>query len=752
MDSQAEQPDYGPKFLQLPQQRIDQLQSLCNKFNLRDTWARQIEIVRCTLKRYFWLGLQHTWFNNDLSCFQVGQQGGAVVAENYNDEGGSAHQDFNIYKPNGKIFISVFSQNPANVRAEPDQPTEPESIRASDEAEKYFKIYDKYNPAKDSQIKIGQLLWNDGRVIAITEMSDDGLTEVTEYAGILESKVPIYETQKKFWPYCKVSKDHDICAMKGKHPDVADKLVNGTKATAPNDEIARMARISTAEQITQLSHDTLQYLVTEDRYWLRPEAFYEMSDEDRVFFVGGEEEQEDGSTIQKQGIFPAGCKVTWCGQTFCGAEICNLDDAIEVMHAEPGEGQARNSIGDPHVPVQMEFNDAMNLTAELLKFCVPSMWADIDEVEFQAIKESLAQYGQVRAKKRKPGEPMSSDFYPEPQVEAPQILTSWIENLQGPLTQLTTLNQPAMFGANMEDQKTAKAYAQALNQSMGVLAIVWNPYQTFCAKIHEQAAKIASKRDKPIAAKVDGKRRGQQDLIKVDPITLRGGFTCSAIVDQAFPESWTQRSQTWKGLKQAAITDPALAVTMSLPDNLAGFYDAIGLPDLVIEGVDSRTKQLKEWAEMQAGEGPEEDLQATQQRDQQAQQAASVVAEGRPLPPLPALPPVMKSSIPIDPDTDDHVAEGMEMFRILNSPEGQKLKNTQDMGDGRKGAAIWQDGKLHMLAHLAAGKAKGLIFPPPLGTPPPMPMPGLPKPGIGAAAAPPPLAAPPGGNNAAPPV
>lgn len=742
-DEQTAEEKYGPKFLDLPEERIQQLRQLCQKYNLRDQWGRQIEILRCTLKRYFWLGLQHVWWNNDASCFQVGQQGGAVnTAENLNEEQGTSAQDFNIYKANGKIFASVFSQNPASIRMEPDRPKESDSIRAAREAEKYVRVYDKYNPAQDAQILIGRLLWNDGRVIAITEADEDGLTEKTEYAGVLESKVPIYETCKKLWPYCKVSKDHDVVSMKQKHKEVADKIVAGGKSATPNDEIARMARISTAESITQLSQDSLAYLTTEDRWWLTPAAFWECEDEARLFFVGGKGKDDDGKEKEFEGIWPDGCKLTWIGETFCGAEACALDDHIEVLHAEPGEGQARNSLGDPHVPVQMEFNDAMNLTAELLKYCVPSLWADMDETEAQAIMSQLAQYGQIRFKKKPEGEPLENSFFPEPSVEAPQILVTWIENLQGPLTQLVTLNQPAMFGANMEDQKTAKAYQQALQQSLGVLTIIWVPYQNFAAKVHEQAARIAAARDEKFAALVEGKNR-RTEAIEIDPEILRGGFTCSAIPAQGFPESWQMKSQTVKGLMAAAPTNPPLAATLQLPTNQEQIYESIGIPDFDIPGKDPRDKQLMEWSEMQKGEGPEPDQDAMQQREQQrttqlAQAAAAVGKRPEEMPPLPAQPPILKSSIPVD-DSEDHVNEAAECSRILNSPEGQKIKRRQNMGDGRKGALIWLDLKLHMMEHVKAGKAKGFQFPPPIEGPPPPPLP-MPKPG-----APQPGGAPPAG-------
>jgi hypothetical protein len=282
-----------------------------------------------------------------------------------------------------------------------------------------------------------------------------------------------------------------------------------------------------------------------------------------------------------------------------------------------------------------------------------------------------------------------------------------------------------MFGANMEDQKTAKAYQQALQQSLGVLTIVWIPYQNFAAKIHEQAARIAAKRDEKISVQLYG-RNNKEETVDIDPLVMRGGFTCSAVPCQGFPESWQAKSTTMKGLMAAAPADPILAQTLQLPDNQELVRDSIGIPEFVILGADAREKQLQEWAEMQKGEGPEPDPKATKEKQQMAQQATETVAPGTQAPPVPE---VIGSSIPVDDEADDHVAEAMECFRILNSPDGQKLKRTK-LQDGRPGLLIWTDLKLHMLAHVAAGMKKGLVFPPPLGGPP------LPPPGIVPPAAP----------------
>jgi len=236
---------------------------------------------------------------------------------------------------------------------EPDQAKESTSIEAAKEAQKFVPVYEKYNSPKLQQMEIGRLLWTDGREVAYTDTVKDerfGLDadgnpkegEVTEFFGNLESKVPIYETCQAKWPYAKLSKDHDICYLQDKYAEredadgvsMADKIKIGSKTSSPNEEMARMGRIATAENITQLSQDTLKYLVTEDICVLQRSAFRELEDEERDFFLA---------------LFPNGCKVTFRGDTYVGAEAEQLTEHLAVMHAMPGTGQSRPSAtaGEP---------------------------------------------------------------------------------------------------------------------------------------------------------------------------------------------------------------------------------------------------------------------------------------------------------------------------------------------------------------------------------------------------------------------
>lgn len=753
-DTDAEQAtgpqDFGENFENLPEDKIEELRSVIQTFNgKRDLWARMVEIIRCTLRRYFWLGIQHGFWNADNQQLQIGPNGGSV--ENLNEEDLFAG-DFNIYTQNGKIFIAVFSQNAAPTRMEPLKPGDPDSVKASQEAEKYVQVYQKYNSPKVAQQEVGRLYWTDGRVVAVTksdehpdipgtEEDEEGNpvpfeTELTTYHGVLETKVPLIEPFSK-WPYCKVSQELDIVTAKDQvskiSPDFAAKLQTSAKGLTPNDEIARMSRIATAENIAQVSSDTLAYLVTEDTWWLRPSAFRSLSDEKQAFWIGGQSKGEDGQMTKSPGIFPKGCRVTMFGSVYCGAKAVAMSDEVRVTHAMPGKGNARPSLSDALIPIQMEFNDAVGMYSEMLHKCIPRIWMNAGPDDIAAILEQFARYGEYSPFEAKTGQPLGDNFFPEPSIDVPASAPEWMQNLQGPLSQFVTGNSPALFGQQMEDQKTATGYAQARDQSLGLMALVWVPYIEFAASIRGQAARCAAKRDVENISAVVPDSKGKDQTLSVDVTAMRAaGFLSVPITDQNFPESWTETSNTWKQLKAASAQDADLAADMQLPENKQSFKDATGLKNFVNRSDDSRDLQLAEWSEMQRGQGPVVDQDATEQRDaqksQMAQQAVDQVAPGQQAPPLPEEPPVMASTVPIDPETDDHVVHALEMFRILNSPEGQKVK--------QQATPVWQDGKIHMMAHVAAAQAKGLIIPPPLGGAPPMPtLP--PKPGAPHAGAPP---------------
>lgn len=736
---------YADDFSNLNPDRIDDLRSVCTKFDQRDEWARMVEIIRCTLRRYFYIGIQHPYWNSDAGQFQVGPAGATLGGSEDENSEEFFEEEFNIYTANAKIFMAVFSQNAAPSRMEPDKPKDGDSVAAAKEAEKYVEVYQKYNPPKVAQMEVARLMWTDGMIVSVTDYETDeekcGVdkdgnpqgAEFTKYYGVLERKCPIVGDFKD-WPYLKISVEKDTTVAQDQNPDQADKIEASAKGQVPNNEIARMSRIAVDEGISQVSSDTLAYLVTEDRWWLRKSAFRVLDKERRDFWIGDKKKNIVG-------LAEKGFRAKFIGQTFCGGKQISMEAQCRAMYAMPGTGNARPSYSDAMIPIQMEFNDAMGMFSQLLHEAIPATMVDIAEESLAAITEQRAKWGRFVPVQSENGKTLAENVFPEPQLQMPEGFEAWIQNLQGPLAQLVTGNQPALFGANMEDQKTAAAYAQARDMSLGLMAIAWVPYLEFASTVRWQAARLAAKRPEDTISAVLDDKDNKQKTIDIDVGVLRrGGFLSSAVTDQNFPEDHTATSNKWMGLYQAAETNPGglSAQFFTEPDNLVAFKDAVGI-DLTIKGAAARDKQLAEWELMQSEDGPIPDMQATEQqaaqKEQQAQQAVDAVAPGTQAPPLPPEEPVITSSVPIR-LADDHIEEARTCVRILNDSK------TLEMVVSRP--EVVKDLELHLIAHLTKAQGSGILIPPDLLgiIPPPLPPPGLLPPGAeppaaGAAAGPP---------------
>lgn len=78
---------------------------------------RVIEIIRCTLRRYFFIGQQHPQWNADAGQFQVGPSGITLGDENENQEE-FFEEEFNIYQAGE--FLRTVGRNKTARRASAD--------------------------------------------------------------------------------------------------------------------------------------------------------------------------------------------------------------------------------------------------------------------------------------------------------------------------------------------------------------------------------------------------------------------------------------------------------------------------------------------------------------------------------------------------------------------------------------------------------------------------------------------------------
>ena len=648
---------------ELPEDLRLELTALCRKFSTRELKERRYELRRARQKRFFWRGHQHLAWNNDSQAMVTMPMGATTLAGGSVADQPTFQRAFNIYTPYGKSFCSTFTSNQPATRFEPSDPTEDIDIRAAACANKFRKIYEKWNPPKLMQQEMGRLFWTDDRVVAWTRWEQDGERfgydkdgkkkgqAVTTCHGVLEHKCPITLSDTHHFVYQKISVDLDIATLKEKFPDIADKITEGSQGTM-DDAFARNARIATAEGTTLLSEggDALAHLSSIDYFWLRPAAYTMLETEYRD---------------QLRQMFPRGIRLAFVGDIFAEAIPGSMDDELRVFHATAGDGQNRNGLGDWLVPVQETFNNLMNMSQEYYEYGIPEEFCDQTIWDIDSEQDRKAQPGGRQTVVRPTGTPLDDCFHESATSQPPESLMLFMRYLQSELAQFLSGQQAAIYGESDKHNETAKGIALLRNQALGLVGLIWMPFTQGWAEVVHQAVKATSNAQVgklSTLVPVQG-RKGSTEQVDIDTEDLKGNILSTPETDENFPESWTEKSNKLMGLLSDSEKNPALASIMQLPANQQLLKMAFGLDELEVPGQASNDKQLAEIDDLLLT-GPTMDPQTYQP----------------------------SSTLPIDPDFDDSAAEFEAGKRWMNDPEqGQKIKRENPSG--------FMNVRLHLLLH-----------------------------------------------------
>ena len=162
--------------------------------------------------------------------------------------------------------------------------------------------------------------------------------EVISVVGGLELNTPVWANEMHEYPYLQWSMEVHRAKLKASYPLAADKIQMGGPQSA--DEVyARATRVAVSQGMpTTHPGDALFNLITFSRTWIRPWSFYAIEDKS----------VRDALLA----LFPDGCYVAFAGETYCESRNESMDDRWRVMHALPGDGQNRPSVGDSLVQIQ----------------------------------------------------------------------------------------------------------------------------------------------------------------------------------------------------------------------------------------------------------------------------------------------------------------------------------------------------------------------------------------------------------------
>ncbi|HEV2195050.1 MAG TPA: hypothetical protein VGR55_05690 [Candidatus Acidoferrum sp.] len=402
--------------------------------------------------------------------------------------------------------------------------------------------------------------------------------EVISIAGGLELNTPVWANEMHEYPYLQWQAEVHRAKLKAAYPHVANKIESAPSQGA-EDVYARVSRLSVEQGLPSIHPgDALMNLITFDRTWLRPWAFYAIEDE--------------AVRNELLAMFPDGCYVAFAGDVYCESRSENMDDHWRVLHALPGDGQNRPSVGDSLVQVQERYNVLSNMQAETYEYGIPPIYADPQVLDFDALANQVAEPAAHFPARARPGQPLAAGFFQPAPAQVPPDMIRHQQDLIGPVAQFLTGLFPAIFGGNMEDVKTASGYALARDQAMGRLGLVWRRTKQFYADVLLLAVDSFRKnRPEDVEIPLLGPD-GVLDARTIRTADLKGNICVHPEADETFPRLKSQQ----RGILQQlfGINDPVIQRALTEPANLGYIKNVLGLTEMVIPGEDSRNKQLRE--------------------------------------------------------------------------------------------------------------------------------------------------------------
>ena len=532
--------------------------------------------------------------------------------------------------------------------------------------------------------------------------------EVISIAGGLELNTPVWANEMHEYPYLQWQAEVHRAKLKAAYPHVANKIESAPSQGA-EDVYARVSRLSVEQGLPSIHPgDALMNLITFDRTWLRPWAFYAVEDE----------------TVRNEllAMFPDGCYVAFAGDVYCEARGESMDDHWRVLHALPGDGQNRPSVGDSLVQVQERYNVLSNMQAETYEYGIPPIYADPQVLDFDALANQVAEPAAHFPARARPGQPLAAGFFQPAPAQVPPDMIRHQQDLIGPVAQFLTGLFPAIFGGGMEDVKTATGYAMARDQAMGRLGMVWRRTKQFYADVLLLAVDCFRKnRPADVELPLLGPE-GVLDARTIRTADLKGNICVHPEADETFPRLKSQQRAVLQQL--FGINDPVLQRALTEPANLGYIKNVLGLNEMVIPGEDSRNKQLREIQQLLASapiivQVPVPPVAQAFRPEALSSEEAPSAPQGNDLTPegvsysanavdhreSPVTShqshPLVLPSVPIDQLLDDHAVEFEECKRWANSEAGQAARLTNPAG--------FANVRAHAEAHLRAMSQAALL-------------------------------------------
>jgi len=282
---------------------------------------------------------------------------------------------------------------------------------------------------------------------------------------------------------------------------------------------------------------------------------------------------------------------------------------------------------------------------ETISHGIPSDWADPEVVDFDKYGRFEAVPGYIyKAKPRKPGESLSNSFYTSSRATLSREVAMFLKQLDTD-AQFCVGSFPSIYGGPSEGKsRTFAEYAASRQMALQRLQVTWTLLLEWWTKTVSGAVDLYKDcvvEDERFVKFIDGNYINvwikQADLQgKVGGVEAEGS--------EAFPVSLGQIEA--KLLKLMELNNDYVNSALYNPENARMLQDSFALTGLKIPGEAQRVKQTGEIQELLKS-GPVSPVQST---------------------------------VPVDPDVDDHAIHMATVVAFLVSDIGLEVKRTNPEG------------------------------------------------------------------------
>lgn len=471
-----------------------------------------------------------------------------------------------------------------------------------------------------------------------------------EVYGGLYVKVANYAKKQEDTPYLIFSHETHYANVLEKYPSLRQKISQGGLANSgvndPNEQFGRLN--------TQYRGEFPDENVTVKNCWLRPASFNILK-------------EEDYKKLKKK--FPNGVMVVLINDVVAEFKGEALDDCWTLTQNPMADFLNHDPLGDLLTNIQDIVNDLISLTMQTIEHGIAQTWADPAVVNFEAQKQIEAQPGTITPTKPVSGSKnLSESFFTTKTATLSAEVFSFYKIIQE-LGQFVSGALPSLFGGqqNSGSSRTASEYAMAKGMALQRLQTPWKMMTIWWKKVFGKAIPMYMKimqEDERIVEKT-GQGGYLNTFIKRADLDGRIG-EIELEPDDKLPVTDEQQADMIMQLFQ--LNNEEITGALMDPDNIPYIKKIVKIPNFKLPGEADRQKQYEEIA-----------LLVVQQPVQLPPSPESMaLAQQQGVPPE-QIPPQEQSSIPVDPDIDNHAVEASICKSWLISDAGRiaKLENPE---------------------------------------------------------------------------